>query len=305
MLDPGFPLGEVFLLVPLPGLTGGDAGDLVTVPLVFELGLFLLLVLRGFPDLLVALLPHVFDAIGLDVVLGVLLELKFEPLGILLGQLVHVLVDVGTENPLEVSLGVVGVVHAPLFGLFVTAELLDGVGDVETAILSTLEDRENPGTHQSPDQTNVEDDLEGPPLVILVFDVEFFLVLLFDTLDLLVHTDLLEDPPGDQETGLVTSGVGGVANGSTVFLELGGGLLAESLITEDGGVDNLGDELLVGDPDNKSVLGGIVFVLILGHQSPPLVVVGLTFPTPSIFGLDPLVILLILLNLDETHFEYF
>jgi hypothetical protein len=46
------------------------------------------------------------------------------------------------------------------------------------------------------------------------------------------------------------------------------------------GVDDLDDDLLVGEPDNEPVLRRVVLVLGLGDQSLPGVVVGLSLPSP-------------------------
>lgn len=69
------------------------------------------------------------------------------------------------------------------------------------------------------------------------------------------------------------------------------------------GVDDLDDDLGVGEPDNKPVLGRVVLVLGLGYQSLPGVVVGLSFSSPPRLDLEPGEVGGVLLDLDERHFE--
>jgi len=68
------------------------------------------------------------------------------------------------------------------------------------------------------------------------------------------------------------------------------------------GVDDLDDDLLVGEPDNEPVLGRVVLVLGLGDQSLPGVVVGLSFSSPPGLDLEPGEVGRVLLELDERHF---
>jgi len=50
----------------------------------------------------------------------------------------------------------------------------------------------------------------------------------------------------------------------------------------------LGDDSPVGSPDDESVFLGIVLVLVLLDESPPGVVVSLSFSSPSVLYLEPL-----------------
>jgi hypothetical protein len=68
------------------------------------------------------------------------------------------------------------------------------------------------------------------------------------------------------------------------------------------GVDDLDDDLLVGEPNNEPVLGRVVLVLGLGDQSLPGVVVGLSFSSPPGLDLEPGEVGRVLLELDERHF---
>ena len=69
----------------------------------------------------------------------------------------------------------------------------------------------------------------------------------------------------------------------------------------DGGEDNLGDDSGGGEPDNKSVLGGVVFVLVLLDESLSGEVVGLAGVSPSEFGLVAHEVSFVLDEFDESH----
>ena len=66
---------------------------------------------------------------------------------------------------------------------------------------------------------------------------------------------------------MLTSSVVGETSGETESLKFGGLGLAEDLVTLDGGVDDLSNDLSVGESSNQSVFWGVVFVLVLGDQS--------------------------------------
>ena len=81
--------------------------------------------------------------------------------------------------------------------------------------------------------------------------------------------------------------------GQTVLDTVAGELVCvgsgENKVTLELGVDNLGDDVLVGDADDQAVFGGVVLVLGLGHKALTGVVVGLTLytreKTPIVSGL--------------------
>lgn len=78
--------------------------------------------------------------------------------------------------------------------------------------------------------------------------------------------------------------------------------LAEHAVALDRGVGDLADDALVGDAADQAVLGRVVFVLVLSDQLAAGMVVGLALATAAVFGLQTLVVRLVLLHLDETHF---
>jgi hypothetical protein len=153
------------------------------------------------------------------------------PLVIFLLEGLHVLGDVSTDNVLLQGLGV------QLLGLdVVTGEPLLVVGNVETTVRSTLQGTEDSVTGGGPLETDVEEDLERPGLVVTLHysDVQkmasgsstprplftshrvsatltslgdgHLTIGLGDTLVLLVQAELLEGTTSTEETGGVSRG---------------------------------------------------------------------------------------------------
>lgn len=142
--------------------------DQVTVTSVGDAGSSLLLELRVLTDLLVALTVHILDVIGTDVVLDELGESDFVALRILLLQHLHVLLDVSSDDALQVGGSIIGVVTTTLLGLGETRELLDGVRNVETTVDGTLQDTAPASSRDGALKTDVKEDLERAALGILV-----------------------------------------------------------------------------------------------------------------------------------------
>jgi hypothetical protein len=63
----------------------------------------------------------------------------------------------------------------------------------------------------------------------------------------------------------------------------------------------LADDLRVGESDNESVLGRVVFILILDDQSLSGIIIGLPFSSPAVLGLESLEIGRSLDVLDKCH----
>jgi len=74
------------------------------------------------------------------------------------------------------------------------------------------------------------------------------------------------------------------------------------MITIDTRIDDLADAITVGETNNKTILGGVVFVLVLDYKTKTLIIISLTLTTTTILGLITLEISFILDNLLERHF---
>jgi hypothetical protein len=115
-------------------------------------------------------------------------------------------------------------------------------------------------------------------------------VSLLDTLELLVKVELLEDTAGKEQTGSVSGSPVGKTLVDTVAGELVGVGRGEDLVTGDLRVDNLGDDVAVGEANDHAVLGRVVLVLGLGDQALASIVVGLTLAAATVLSLEATII---------------
>jgi len=239
---------------------------------------------RVLPDLGVGGLVDLLERVGLNAVLGVLGELVTETLLIIVHQSLHVLGDVATEDVLAESLGI------ELLGLHVvTGESAFGMRDVETTIGSTFHGTEDTGTGRSPDKTDIEESLEGAAFAIIALgslgEGELTIGLL-DTREGLVEVELLEGAAGKEKTGGVGGSPVGKTVGDAVPLKLVGVSGHQDLVTTKLSGHDLADDVAVGEPNDKTVLGGTILVLGLGDKTTTGLVVGLTVAAALVLHLE-------------------
>jgi hypothetical protein len=237
----------------------------------------------------VGILVELLKTISLEVVVDVAAELGLVALLIVIGEGLHVLSDVTGEDVLAESLGI------KLLTLDVeTGEAVLGVGNEDTTVRATLHGTEDTCTGGGADETDIQEDLEWAALLTINLSglgESELTVSLLDTDEVLVHLELLEGTAGKEETGGVSGRPVGQTVGDTVGLELvrtdvllvtvisppdAPNVLSghEDLVTANLGVDDLADDVLVGETDNEAVLGRIVLVLGLGDQPLTRIVIG-------------------------------
>lgn len=248
-------------------------------------------------DLLVGSGEDLLDGVGINLVVKVRLEDLSESLLIIISKLLHVLGDVAGEDVLSEGLGV------ELLGLDVpTGESRGGVGNVKTTIGGTLKNTEASSTGGGSGHTDIKEDLEGSGTVLNSLGELVLTLNLLNTGVGLVEAELLESSSGNKKT----NGVGSSPVGKTVLHTVSGKLMSvsggENNVTLELGRDNLGDNVLVGESHNKSVLGGVVLGLVLGDKSLSGVVVGLTLTSSTERGLEPGVVGRGFGDLGERHF---
>lgn len=248
------------------------------------LGASTLVLLEGVgTDGLVGLKVLVLNVTSVDLLLDVLGELGAVALLIIIGKVLHVLSDVTTGDVLAEGLGV------EFLGLdVVSGETVLGVGDEDTTVGGTLHGTEYTGTGGGTDKTNVKEGLEGTAGALVGLDGLSELVLtvgLLDTSELLVKAELLEDTAGEEQTGSVGGSPVGQTLGETVALELVGVGAGQDLVARDLRVDDLSDDIAVGETDDHAVLGRVVLVLGLGDQALTGIVVGLTLTATAVLSL--------------------
>jgi hypothetical protein len=76
---------------------------------------------------------------------------------------------------------------------------------------------------------------------------------------------------------------------------------SKNTITLKSGVDNLTDDVLVGNTDNESVLGSIVLVLVLNNQALASIVVSLAGTATTVLDLVALEVRAVLNDFQESH----
>jgi hypothetical protein len=188
---------------------------------------------------------------------------------------------VATDNILLENLGVEGL------GLGVeTGETLLGVGDEDTTVRSTLHGTEDTVTGGGAAETDIEVALEGAGLVVTKSLNKLKLSGgLGEALVLVGEAELDKGTTSNKETSGVSGGPVGKTVLDAVLGELLRGSVGKDEVTLELGVDNLADDLTVGDADDKAVLGRGVLVLGLGDKALTGVVVGLSLATTT--GLNP------------------
>ena len=251
---------------------------------------------RILTDALVSVLVDLLELVSVDALLLVAAELTVISLRILLKKLLHVVSDVTTEDVLAENLSVEGLL------LVIPADKTAlAVGDVEATIKSTLHSGEHTAAGGGAVQTNIEQSLEGTTLVELLDGLEGSTSGLGDTRVELIHAELLVKTAGDKQTSGVGSSVVGETKLDAIARKLVRVGSGHDVITVDAGVHDLADAVAVGETDNKTVLGGVVLVLVLDHKAQTLTIVSLALTATTVLSLEALEVSLILDDLLERH----
>jgi len=279
----------------LLALCEGEA--LLSVVLVLCASLCLLLVeSRVLADLLVSVLVDLLEVVGLDSLLLVARELLVVLLRILLEKGLHVLSDMSAKDVLAEDL----LVDRLLLSVIADKATL-AVGDDDTSVKSALHGTKDTSASACADKTDIEKSAERTALVELLEAVEGSTGGLLDTRIELVDVDLLGSTAGDKKTSGIGSSIVGKAELDAIAGELVGVGSDKDVVTVDAGVDDLADDVAVGETDDKTVLGRVVLVLVLGDELAALTVVSLALTTTTEGGLETLEVSLVLLDLLERH----
>lgn len=144
----------------------------------------------------------------------------------------------------------------------VSGESLLGVGDEDSTIGGTLHGTKETVTGGSPLETDIEVGLEWSwgILVVQLLGEDKGTVGVGDTLVLVGEAELGEGTTSDKEAGGVGSGPVGETVCDAVLGKLVGTGSGENKVTLETSVDDLADDVLVGETDNETVLGGVAKV---------------------------------------------
>lgn len=253
-------------------------------------------------DRLVELLKIIGGMIFRNVACEMLLVL----LVIFLVEVFHVFSNVSTKDTLTVHIGVV------LLGITVVSrESFLGVGNVESSIRGSLESSKDAISCSCCLASNIQEASEGAFVIIdLVHEIRLFVVLGAHnlTVDFGVSlVDIIESELGQQTTsnkkaGAVGGGVVLQTNLESVAGKLLGSSLAQDAISVNEGIGDLANHLLVGESNDKTVLGGLVLVLVLSTQALALTVVGSALAAATKLHLVTGEVGPVLLDFDESLF---
>lgn len=116
-----------------------------------------------------------------------------------------------------------------------------------------------------------------------------------------VEAQPLQKTASQQETSAIASSIVGQANRKTITGQLMRIGSAEDKIANQARVDDLANDIAVGDAHNKTVLGGIVLVLVLLDQAAASAVVRQALAAATELDLVALEVSLVLHNLVEHH----
>jgi len=254
------------------------------LPVVLALLLTLILVLleRIFADGGVSLGVQVLETISFDFIFDIAREQALVSLLVIIGEGLHVLGNMSSVDVLAKSLGV----EFLGFGV-VAGESVRAVWNVETTIGSTLHGTKDTGTGGGANETDVQEGLEWAAwLVSLGGFGEFVLTIgFFNTWEVLVELELLQDSAGEEEASGVGGGPIGEAVLDSVALEFVGVGGLDDFVSSDFSSDDLADDVLVGESNDKSVLWSIVLVSSLGDQLLAGIVVGFTLSSALVLHL--------------------
>jgi hypothetical protein len=159
-----------------------------------------------------------------------------------------------------------------LLFLIEAGETLLSVRNVDTTIDGSLEGTEDLSTGGGATKTSVEEGLEGTRTL---FHVKLGVLQVQNS----------QSTAGAEETSAVSSSPVGQTDLNTISGELMGVGRGQDHITLDLGVDELADDVSVGNTDNKAILGGVVLVLVLEDQALASIVVSLTLTATTILDL--------------------
>jgi hypothetical protein len=157
-----------------------------------------------------------------------------------------------------------------------TRETVTVVGNKDTTIGSTLHGTKDTGTSGGTSETDIEESLERTGSILSSFNQLNGTIGLSETFVLVSKTELGESTTSKKETG----GISGSPVSQTTLNTITGKFMSissrENEITLELGVDDLTDNVLVGETDNQSILRRVVLVLGLNDKSLTSIVIGLT-----------------------------
>jgi hypothetical protein len=166
---------------------------------------------------------------------------------------------VSTKDTFTVHIGII------LLGITIIArETLFGVGNVETTIGGTLEGSKDTTSGGGGFASNIQKGAEGALVFVYLINVVCgFSNLGLDNIAIdfviafvdIIQPDLLKETTGTQETSTVGGGVVLETDRKSVAGQFVGAGRGQNTITVNEGVDDLANDLTVGETEDEAVLG--------------------------------------------------
>lgn len=245
-------------LLQLLGRVLGDGGS--------SLWLALGIRTNGFMRLCV----HCLDGIRSDARLDKARELALEAFRRLFLKLTHVIGNVRSENVLTEDLSINS---ARL--LVESGEALLRVRNVQAAVDGAFHGGKNFGSGGGATETDIKARLEGVSPVLLVK---------FHRVD----AEGGQAATRTQQPSAIGSGIVGQTDGDAVAGKFVSICRGEDQVSLDLCIDNLADDVGIGQADDQAVLGGVVLCLVLDYKALTSIVVGLAFAASAVLDLETL-----------------
>jgi hypothetical protein len=240
----------------------------------------------------VHILVHLLDLVVCDAELDVLRELLLVLVLVALDEL-HVRCHVCAIDARAVRLRIQG-----LFVGLVAWEPLCAVRDLETAVDCSLQSSEHVGAGCGARETNIQKAFECFVLALLL---NLFLVarnILHSRIGR-VKPELLQNPPSKKQACAVSGGVVCKTNFEAEMRKFVGVGYFDATISVNTSVNHLAEDILVGESNNKSVLGSIVLIFRLKYEVLSCLVISFSLSASTVFDLETLKVLLVLDKLGE------
>mmetsp|Transcript_59790 Transcript_59790/g.123709 ORF Transcript_59790/g.123709 Transcript_59790/m.123709 type:complete len:218 (-) Transcript_59790:27-680(-) len=205
------------------------------------------------------------------------------------------------ENLLLVSLSIVLGLAALFICCLEAREVLGAMRNVKTTINRTLQRSPHSMAHASSADPNVQNALEGPLLVVFIFDVVVLTIELLLSLELLIQAESLQDSSGQQEPGGISRRIVLMAGRDAKASELVGRSCCNHDIPPQSRIRALADAPSVGKTNHQAILPIVELILVLANHLPASMVVRLPLSPPPPRHLEPLEVGRILQHLHKRH----
>lgn len=265
--------GSLLLVDGSLALIISQTSNLALLGFGLELGkvLFCWLVNWIVSDSLMSVLVELLEILGPNILIDIRMELLLVLFVIFLLEVLHVLGDVAAVNVLAECLGV------ELLALdIVSWETVFRVWDKDATIASTLHGCKDLAAGRGSLQADIKEGLERTWAILDSLDFLLCTIWLGKSFIFVGETKLGERTACDKEASSVGCSPVGQSMLDAILWQLMRVGRSEDKVSLDLGIDDLADDVLVCEADNKSVFWRVVFVLGLRNQALASIVVGLS-----------------------------